>query len=210
MNANPPIEQDPEFVAIRTVYSALKNLEPDVQARVLDYVAAKLKIAKPKLVTDHRHESLPAMEHEVVTESRDEANDGLDGISSVAIKWLTRNGIQARQLETIFSIGGDEIDLVAEDVPGKTKKDRMRSVFLLKGVAAYLGTGAPRFTHEQIKEACLHYDAFDANNFAFHLKNLSSEISGTKESGYTLTPRGLVACGKMVKEIIKGSKTSTE
>jgi hypothetical protein len=86
----------------------------------------------------------------------------------------------------------------------------MRSVILLKGVAAYLGTGAPRFTHEQIKEACLHYDAFDANNFAFHLKNLSSEISGTKESGYTLTPRGLVAAGKMVKEIIKGSKTSTE
>jgi nucleoside phosphorylase len=31
-------------------------------------------------------ESLPAMEHEVVTESRDEANDGLDGISSVARK----------------------------------------------------------------------------------------------------------------------------
>ena len=75
----------------------------------------------------------------------------------------------------------------------------MHSVFLLKGVAAYLGTGAARFTHEQIKETCLHYDAFDSSNFAVYFKSLSAEVSGNKETGYTLTPRGLAAGTEMVR-----------
>jgi hypothetical protein len=95
----------------------------------------------------------------------------------------------------------DEIDLIAKTVPGKGKRDKMRSVFLLKGAAAYLGTGAARVTHEQIKEACLHYDAFDVANFAVNLRSLSGEVSGTKEAGYTLTPRGLASATEMVKAL---------
>jgi hypothetical protein len=80
----------------------------------------------------------------------------------------------------------------------------MRSVFLLKGVAAYLGTGAARFTHEQMKEACLHYDAFDAGNFATNFKGLASEVSGSKDSGYALTARGLASATEMVKTMTEG------
>jgi hypothetical protein len=54
-------------------------------------------------------------------------------------------------------------------VPGKNKKEKMRSVLLLKGVAAYLAGDAGGFSHPQIKEACLHYDAFDAINFATYV-----------------------------------------
>ncbi len=43
-----------------------------------------------------------------------------------------------------FSLSSDEIDLIAKTVPGKNK-EKMRSVFLLKGVASYLGSGAARF-----------------------------------------------------------------
>jgi hypothetical protein len=113
----------------------------------------------------------------------------LGGISSVARKWMARNGLQASELTKVFSLGVDEIDLVAKTVPGKSKRERMRNVFLLRGVAAYLGTGAARFSHEQVKEACLHYDAFDATNFAAHFKSLSNEVSGSRDTGYTLCSR---------------------
>jgi hypothetical protein len=74
---------------------------------------------------------------------------------------------------------------------------------LLKGIAAYLSTGVARVSHEQLKEACLHYDAFDPANFATHMKDFAAEASGTKESGYTLTARGLTAATEIIKSIVK-------
>ena len=102
----------------------------------------------------------------------------------------------------LFSLGVDEIDLVAKKVPGDNKKDRMHSVLLLKGIAAYLSSGVARFTHQQLKEACLHYDAYDGNNFASYLKDFAGEVSGTKSGGYTLTPRGLTAATEMIKDLV--------
>ena len=119
---------------------------------------------------------------------------------------MKRSGLQVSSLERLFSLGGDEIDLIAESVPGKNKKDRMRSVLLLKGMAAYLATGAARFTHEQMKDACVHYDAFDAANFAVYFRSMSGEVTGGKSEGYTLTPRGIAGATEIVKALVKGAK----
>src|SRR5262249_48578505 len=129
------------------------------------------------------------------TEEPDKDDDKeLEGISPVARKWMRRNGLTATQLSNIFSLGVDEIDLVAKTVPGgKNKKEKMRNVFLLKGVAAYLGGGVARFTHEQAKETCLHYDAYDVKNFATYLKGMQSEVSGSKDTAYQLSARGLAS-----------------
>jgi hypothetical protein len=213
MTKNPTAGSDPEIVAISAVYAALKGLEPEAQARVLNYVALKLKIEAPKSGADQaprigQEDRFDPRVDEEVAEDRDDADEELEGISPVAKRWMARNGLQANQLSTVFSLGVDEIDLIAKAVPGKNKKERMHSVFLLKGIAAYLGTGAARFTHEQMKETCLHYDAFDAANFAVYLKNLSSEVSGSKGTGYTLTSRGLTNATEMVKTITQPGKVS--
>jgi|SRR5579872_758142 len=211
MTTTPSLEQDPEFVAMTAVYHALKDLQPEARTRVLSYVVAKLKI--PKLADDRAkdQEDEPRRDTvEAVTAVEDKQDDETEdlGISAVAKKWLTRNGIQASQLDQLFSIGGEEIDLISDSVPGGTKRERMRSVFLLKGVAAYLGTGAARFTHDQLKEACQHYDAWDASHFALIFENLSSEVSGNAKSGYTLTSRGLALAARMVKDMVKGQQAA--
>jgi hypothetical protein len=193
-----------ELVAMEAVHAALKELEPEIQKRVLNWVATTLNIDYSTRASSvprrEEHEDGGRPDASPETE-REDTSGILDGISPVAKKWITRNGLQPERLSTIFSLGGEEVDLIANTVPGKKKKERMRSVFLLKGVAAYLGTGAARFTHEQMKEACLHYDAFDAGNFAVHLKSLSGEVAGTKDTGYTLTPRGIANATEMVKTI---------
>ena len=84
----------------------------------------------------------------------------------------------------------------------------MHSVLLLKGIAAYLGSGAARFTHEQLKEACLHYKAYDAANFATSLKSFSAEVSGDKSTAYVLTPRGLSSATDIVKKMLESDKSS--
>jgi len=196
---------EPEIVAISAAYAALKGLEPEAQTRVLSYVAKMLKIEASVVDTESSRRSAEdqreTMGDEKGADTRRAGEDELEGVSPVAKKWMTRSGFQADSLSKLFSLS-DEIDLIAEAVPGKSDKERVRSVFLLKGVAAYLATGAARFSHEQIKEACLHYDAYDATNFAKYVKSISSEVSGTKDTGYTLTPRGLNNATEMIKKII--------
>ena len=199
---------DPEIAAIGIVYAGLKDLDADAQQRVLDFVVGKLKLRikeaasapKPRVAPHYDEDS----DHgRVASHDQDELEDldENDGISSTAKKWMKRNGLGSDKLSSVFSLGVDEIDLVAKSVPGKGKKERMHNVFLLKGVASYLGTGSPRFTFDQVKEALLHYDAFDTSNFAAFFKSFASEVSGSKEAGYTLTARGLTNATALLKEI---------
>ena len=208
-------ESDQEILAISTVFTALKNLESAAQNRVLDYVGKKLNLSReyPENDTHHEADGTPEpvpldVRGENNKSTSEQAVGDLEGISPVATKWMKRNQLAANQLAFIFSLGVDEIDLVAKSVPGDSKKARMRNVTLLKGVASYLGTGASRFTHEQLKETCLHYDAYDVPNFAKYLKEFVSEITGSKDSGYSLTARGLTSATELVKEIIVMQKGS--
>jgi hypothetical protein len=215
MASTKSIERDPEITAISLVYSALKDLNPDSQQRVINYVSEKLNLkANTPSWTSRRKTEAVNIEDEVVPPTRsvidnveEVSADELEGISPVAIKWMRRNDLTAAALSTIFSLGIEDIDLVAKKVPGDNKIKRVRSVFLLKGIAAYLSTGAARITHQQVKEACLHYDAYDPTNFAKYIKTLSAEISGTKNSGYVLTSRGITSATELIKEMI-GSKDS--
>lgn len=209
MSKSKTIIDDPEIVAISHVFTALRDLDADAQNRVLAYVAGKLKIAPPSSTTHYGQGDLPEPERSSdsrvptdISSTAAEPEEGdLHGISPVARRWMTRNGLSVPDLSKLFSLGVDEIDLVAKTVPGKKKKERMRNVFLLRGVAAYLSAGAARFTHEQMKEASLHYDAFDAANFAVNFKSLAGEVSGSKETGYSLTARGLASATEMVKQL---------
>ena len=194
---------DPEIAAINVVYGALRLLDAEAQQRVLDYVARKIG-ASARGGSEHYEEKErePEEPHrESTAKAAEEPESQAEGISPVALKWMKRNALTAAGLSALFSLGVDEIDLVAKSVPGDNKKDRMHSVLLLKGIAAYLSTGAARVTHEQLKEACLHYDAYDGANFATHLKSFSAEAAGTKESGYTLTPRGLTNATEIIRKL---------
>jgi len=209
MTSNPIPEVDQEIAAISAVYAAVRDLEQDAQTRVLSYVAMKLKINFASFDDKRLRVQLgePDPTNTLTKEGStgtDESADEFGSISPVAKRWMSRNGLQAEQLSALFSLGVDEIDLVAKTVPGENKKERMRNVFLLKGIAAYLATGAARFTHEQIKETCLHYDAFDATNFATYLRQLSSEVSGSRSAGYTLTARGITSATEVVKSMTQG------
>lgn len=199
-------ELDPEVIAISTVFRALDGLTPDAQSRVLEYVQRKLRKEPAAAATTPRemshNGSVAQAEHRDQSPSFENGDpDEEDGINSVARKWMRRNGLTSHGLGSIFSLGVDEIELVAKSVPGKTKKDRMRSVILLRGIAAYLSSGAPRFTHAELKETSLHYDAYDVANSAAYLKSFASEVSGSAKSGYTLTARGLASATDLVKSL---------
>ncbi len=195
-----------EIAAISAVYEALKGVDAQAQGRVLQYVAKMLGIdnaasAREPLKKTREDEQPQSPSLPPPTAGPEEETES-EGISPVALKWMRRSGLTSTGLSLLFSLGVDEIDLVAKKVPGESKKDRMHSVLLLKGIAAYLGSGVARVTHDQLKEACVHYDAYDAANFATHLKRFAAEASGTKSAGYTLTARGITNATEMIKSLV--------
>ncbi|HEY0236534.1 MAG TPA: hypothetical protein VGC86_15990, partial [Afipia sp.] len=179
----------PEISAISAIHEALSSLDPAAQMRVLKYVAEMLNLKFDTGATSRRidhNEDNPtdqnASDSTAIASDTEQSGD-TEGINAIALKWMKRSGLDPASLQPFFSLGIDEIDLVAKSVPGSGKKERMKSVLLLKGIAAYLGTGVPRVTHEQLKEACIHYDAYDSTNFASYLKSFAAEAGGSKSSG---------------------------
>jgi hypothetical protein len=209
-NRKQPESKPSEFEAGQIVYSALKDLEDTAQSRVLRYVAEMLGIDILQADNASRR-SLREVgpeeggeRHEVKPSEKEDAVEGDEaaGINSVALRWLKRNDLSVSSLQNLFSLGLDEIDLVARSVPGESKKERMKSVFLLRGIAAYLGTGAARFSYEQLKESCIHYNGYDAANFAANLKSFSADIGGNKKVGFTLSARGLTEATALIKGML--------
>lgn len=200
----------PEIRALDAVYGALEGLDPAVQLRVLRYAAEMVGLnlnttGDEPGADDHGMNQkadivVPLAPASASTEVA--SADEFEGINAVALKWMRRSGLNPTSLQTLFSLGVDEIDLVAKKVPGESKKEKMHNVLLLKGIAAYLGTGAARVTYEQVKEACIHYAAYDMANFASYLKSFAGEVSGTKEAGFTLTARGIAAATELIKKML--------
>jgi len=208
------VEHTPEIDAISAVYSALRGLDPSVQVRVLRYAAEMLGIdfetphsGEPATTQREQDQNASTTTSTITTTStRDQSADDVEGINAIALRWMRRSGLDAKSLQALFSLGVDEIDLVAKKVPGDSKRERMRNTILLKGIAAYLGTGAPRVSYEQVKEACLHYNAYDLANFARYLKEFAPEVGGTKEAGFTLSARGLNSATELVRSLLTAKK----
>src|SRR6185437_9525185 len=135
------IDVDPEIAAISAVYNSLRALNTESQARVLDYVARKLQLdigtsqPRPSNFTSDEPPQRVLVEAppgNSLESSEGYDDDALAGVSSVAKRWLRRSNISSDAISSLFSLGIDEIDLVAKSVPGDSKKKRMRNVFLLK------------------------------------------------------------------------------
>lgn len=198
-----------EIQAMSTVHTALKNLDPAARSRVFRYAGEMLGItldpAADRGGSESHEQKTTSSSASSFNSSEDNVSDEFEGINAVAVRWVKRANLNPISLQKLFSLGVDEIDLVANKVPGDSKKDRMKSVLLLKGIAAYLGTGVARITYEQLKEACLHYNGYDSGNFAAYLKSFAAEVGGSKETGFTLTARGLNSGTELVKEMLAAS-----
>jgi hypothetical protein len=209
-------DQPPELRAVGVIYTALIDLEPPVQIRALRYAAEMLGLS----LGDHEGKYTQGDGGDAPESRNGEARGGdappvlppsqdtndAEGVNAVALRWLKRSDIELSKLQRLFSLGIEEIDLVARKVPGISKRERLRNVILLKGVAAYLSAGTPRISSDQLKEASLHYNAYDVANHARYLKEFAADVGGTKEAGYTLTARGLTAATELLKELLSSNQ----
>ena len=211
-------DSDAEFQAMAQIYAVLKPLDAVARTRVLSYVLSRLGVdLKPgfsekeksdEMPHGRKFDSLDQAIDESTTKPKTEAaldddeNNDIEGISPVAKKWMRRTGLPGEKLSALFSLGVDEIDLVARSVPGQNTKERLHSLILLEGIASYLGTGVARVDYSKLKLAMQHYGIDPGNNISTYLKGFAAECSGSVSAGFTLTARGMNSATELVKEMV--------
>jgi hypothetical protein len=133
------------------------------------------------------------------------------GIDEVAVEestlppranaWRKQNGLSAEQLNQIFHIAGDKVDILS--IPGASNREMTINAYVFAGLGKYLASGDPKFDDRFAREVCSNAGCYDATNHAAYLKARGNLFTGDKNGGWTLTSPGLKHAADLVKALTK-------
>ena len=115
--------------------------------------------------------------------------------------WMRTNQVTQEQLDSVFHIEGDTVDLLAPEVPGKDGRVRTVNAYVLTGLGQFIRTGDAKLTDKEGRAACTKYACYQANNHATIMKEAKTVLTGDKSKGWTVTGPGLKAAAALIKEI---------
>jgi hypothetical protein len=133
-------------------------------------------------------------------EKRAEETGNVGALPLRARTWMKQNDISATQLEQVFHLGKEGIEIIAA-IPGRNKKEQTYNAYILVGLSQLLLTGNAVFQDKPARALCESSGCYDVANHGAHLKNRGNEFTGTKDKGWTLTVPGLRRAAEIVKEI---------
>ncbi len=123
------------------------------------------------------------------------------GISGKAIVWMKKNSISRDQLEHVFSIEDDSVDVIAARMPASGKRQQTVQAYVICGLKTFLKTGDPAFTDSEARELCSKVGCYDVANHSNYRKAFGNLLNGSKDSGWKLTNPGLSEAVKIVKSL---------
>ncbi len=84
--------------------------------------------------------------------------------------FLDQHQIPEPSISRIYHLDGDSYRVIVKDLKEKTNSKKQVKLALLLGVGGLLAGGQPVFSKERLIEVCREYGAYDAPNFASHMK----------------------------------------
>jgi hypothetical protein len=146
---------------------------------------------------------LPRNKQEAPAEHAEEASDVAGAFPPAAKTWMKKNELTAEAVESVFSFDHDKVSIIA-DVPGRGKRDMSIAIYTLVGLGTFLKTGERTFQDDAAREVCNTHSAYDQANHAATMREMKSELTGNKKSGWTITMPGLKKGAEIVKKIVAG------
>lgn len=128
-------------------------------------------------------------------------SDGLDGLSSKGAAWSNKYGITTDQLEHVFAIEPDGIEVIAARAPGKSKRLQTIESYVLCGLTTFLESGDLSFSDDDARALCKRLGAYDSPNHFNYVRALGNLVAGSKSSGWRLTNPGLARAAEVVKQL---------
>lgn len=139
---------------------------------------------------------------------REEQVTSEEGVSAKASSWMKKYGITREQLDHVFSIEVDSVDVIAARMPANGKRQQTVQAYVICGLKSFLKTGEPAFTDAEARELCSKVGCYDVANHSNYRKAFGNLLSGTKDSGWKLTNPGLNEAAKFVKQLLPTEATA--
>ena len=131
-----------------------------------------------------------------------------EGVSAKASSWMKKYGISREQLDHVFSIEADSVDVIAARMPATGKRQQTVQAYVVCGLKSLLKTGEPAFSDAEARELCSKVGCYDVANHSNYRKAFGNFLSGTKDSGWKLTNPGLNEAAKLVKQLLPAEATT--
>lgn len=176
-------------VAVPKLVQLLEPLSPDERQRAI--AAAMILFGQ----------SAPAQSGNQSGSHVGELHEVGEGICAKAANWMKKNAITREQLDHVFSIETDSIDVIAARMPESGKKKQTTQAYVLCGVRSFLRNGDLNFTDADARELCNRVGCYDGPNHAAYSTAFGNLITGSKESGWRLTNPGLSVGAQIIKQL---------
>jgi hypothetical protein len=184
------------------------NTENSISPLVVEAVPKLIAVLTPLSPEDrHRAVSAAMILFGQTTPSQKNVGGGEEsvqaenGISVKALAWMKKYAVTREQLEQVFSIESDSIDVIASKMPESGKRKQTVQAYVICGLKSFLKTGDPNFTDAEARELCINIGCHDMANHANYTKKFGSLIIGSKDAGWKLTHPGLAEGAKIVKHL---------
>lgn len=115
--------------------------------------------------------------------------EGMETMPARVRSWLRQNSLSIEQVEQVFHINNNEVEIIAE-IPGRNNKEKVRAAYILTGISNFLLTGEQRFDDVAARALCERVGIYDSTNHAKYMKG-GNEFVGSRNAGWTLTAPGL-------------------
>jgi hypothetical protein len=124
---------------------------------------------------------------------------GSTNINTNAKTWMKKHNVSANQLQQVFHVKGDQVNVIIDAVPGTSSKQKTIKAYVLIGLGQLLVTGEAKFTDKSARDFCRLVSCLDDANHAKYIREKGKSFTGSKKIGWTLTHPGLAEAADLVK-----------
>ena len=114
--------------------------------------------------------------------------------------FLEQHQIPSASITRVYHLDGGSYRIIVKDLKEKTNSKKQVKLALLLGVGGLLAGGQPVFSKERLIEVCREYGAYDAPNFASHMKK-QRDMFIAQGNEWSLTVPAQQRAAEAIKEL---------
>ncbi len=114
--------------------------------------------------------------------------------------FMDQHQIPEASISRVYHLDGQSYRIIVKDLKEKTNSKKQVKLALLLGIGGLLSSGQPIFSKERLIEACREYGAYDAPNFASHMKK-QRDMFISQGNEWSLTVPAQQRAAEAIKEL---------
>ncbi|HEX4049311.1 MAG TPA: hypothetical protein VHY19_00335 [Steroidobacteraceae bacterium] len=123
-----------------------------------------------------------------------------------AIRWLQKHAVSREMLDEIYHLSDGAADIIANSVPGASKREMTVNCYLLSGIRGLLKDDAPLLDETEAIAVCKRLTAYDKNNHTSHRQAVGNRMTGNKPR-FTLTGPGESAAAELIRQMTSSTSS---